>query len=59
MLLPLDWLFPALDTVLSESEKNGHFSTLDPKYVRLQSHVRQKATKVKVQFVYTSVLRVP
>ena len=26
LLLPLEWLFPALDTVLSESEKNGHFS---------------------------------
>ena len=51
LLLPLDWLFPALDTVLSESEKNGHFSTLDPKYVRLLRHIPQKATKVKIQFV--------
>ena len=47
LLLPLDWLFPELDTVLSESEKNGRFSTLYPKYVRLQSHVCQKATKAK------------
>ena len=50
-MLPLDWLFPALDTVLSESEKIGHFSTLDPKYVRLQSHIPQKTANVKTQFV--------
>ena len=41
----------ALHTVLSESEKFGHFSTLDTKYVSLQSHIPQKATKVKIQFV--------
>ena len=51
LLLPLDWLFPALDTILSESEKNGHFSTLDPKYVSLQSHIPQKATKIQIQFL--------
>ena len=50
LLLPLDWLFPSLDTVLSDSEKNGRFSTLHPKY-SLQSHIPQKAAKVKVQFV--------
>ena len=58
-MLPLDWLFPALDTMLCESEKNDHFSTLDPKYVRLLRHIPQKATKVKLQFVQTSMQREP
>ena len=48
LLLPLDWLFPALDTMLNESEKYSHFSALDPNYVSLQSHIPQKATKVKI-----------